>query len=259
MYMDNKNFHGRQSVEAMEAYLNDIIPGLPGDLALECLVRVPSARLHKLREVSKSWNRASEDEQQPVLVYDFSEGKWREGTPMPGLTRYNFFCGTDGIGTIFIAGGTHYFGQYLPSTRAYDVESDEWISLPVIWPSQSSTHVPFHGLKFHQVHIGNRALDFMTSLAWRVEEGEYIKYKYDPQRYWVSPRQFSPSDWKEIVRFMEQQFGGATPTTHPSALQSHSLEKQTSHNDRIPPLEYPTSIRGYCIVPFLSEKIVVWD
>lgn len=57
----------------------DIIPGLPNDIALDCLIRLPFSQLHSLRLVCKAWKseinlselfrlRKSAGKAQPLLV-----------------------------------------------------------------------------------------------------------------------------------------------------------------------------------------------
>ncbi|XP_068658105.1 F-box/kelch-repeat protein At1g80440-like [Aristolochia californica] len=221
--------------------MEQIIPGLPDDVALRCLIRVPPLHLHKLRSVCKQWKSAvtspyynhqrrlltppnigrrgtfvfmlQHDVSQPssseqacqlsyydvmnhtwsshslgtfpcdlprhsvismvgqnlvvigdlavgdtqeqcpsynyIYVYNFVRGEWREGARMPGPRRVHFASASDGVRTIFVAGGYGVGEESLNSAMSYDIESDEWSMLPSMGEKRLYCHGCFSDDKFY--------------------------------------------------------------------------------------------------------------
>ncbi|KAG9459205.1 hypothetical protein H6P81_003713 [Aristolochia fimbriata] len=88
--------------------------------------------------------------QNSVWVYNFRSEKWRGGAPMPGPRRVFFAHASDGIRTIFVAGGwIPATDESLGSAMAYDVERDEWSPLPPMVKKRSFCFGSFSDHKFY--------------------------------------------------------------------------------------------------------------
>ncbi|KAG9442955.1 hypothetical protein H6P81_018809 [Aristolochia fimbriata] len=127
-----------------------------------------------------------------VWVYNFSSSikcqGWREGTPVPGPPRLLFAHASDGLGTIFVAGGWNPVSdEPLRSAMAYDVEQEEWIPLPPMIQKRAYCYGTFFDNK---LYVANNScccevLD-LTTFSWSLSvppEQDSIHKQVDPETY----------------------------------------------------------------------------
>ncbi|KAM0940061.1 putative F-box/kelch-repeat protein KMD1/2 [Dioscorea sansibarensis] len=146
-----------------------LIPGLPDDIALDCIARVPHRFHPGICGVSRRWRDLvtssaytlhrerigvaedliiliqaqpvgasaagrSKDEFRPppcgLVAYNASTGEWRRAVgAVPVFARSFFGCGV-AEGRVYVAGGHDSQKNALKTAEVYDVENDEWVELP---------------------------------------------------------------------------------------------------------------------------------
>ncbi|CAM0946202.1 unnamed protein product [Alopecurus aequalis] len=107
------------------------LPPLPGGrgLPLFCQLAAVSCGGRKKLVVLGGWDPETWTPTDTVHVYDFLEGAWRRGAPMPGPRRSFFACAAVG-GRVFVAGGHDEEKNALRSAAAYDADANAWAALP---------------------------------------------------------------------------------------------------------------------------------
>ena len=76
------------------------------------------------------WDPSSWAASGEIFIFSFLSSSWRRGKCMPGARRSFFACASDGRRYLFVAGGHDEEKNALKSALVYDVEEDEWVSLP---------------------------------------------------------------------------------------------------------------------------------
>uniref|UniRef100_A0A453NPJ5 F-box domain-containing protein n=2 Tax=Aegilops tauschii subsp. strangulata TaxID=200361 RepID=A0A453NPJ5_AEGTS len=107
------------------------LPPLPGGRGLPLFCQLAAVACVERRKpvVVGGWDPETWAPTDTVHVYDFLEGAWRSGAPMPGPRRSFFACAAAG-GRVFVAGGHDEEKNALRSAVAYDAEADAWAALP---------------------------------------------------------------------------------------------------------------------------------
>ncbi|KAF7084269.1 hypothetical protein CFC21_087935 [Triticum aestivum] len=107
------------------------LPLLPGGRGLPLFCQLAAVACGERRKlvVVGGWDPETWAPTDTVHVYDFLEGAWRSGAPMPGPRRSFFACAAAG-GRVFVAGGHDEEKNALRSAAAYDAEADAWAALP---------------------------------------------------------------------------------------------------------------------------------
>ncbi|XP_074281290.1 F-box/kelch-repeat protein At2g44130-like [Silene latifolia] len=85
------------------------------------------------------WDPATLDPVSRVVVIDLAKGIWREGSPMP-TARSFFACAAAGPATVYVAGGHDGQKNALRTAEVYDVEADQWRSLPDMAEERDESH-----------------------------------------------------------------------------------------------------------------------
>ncbi|KAE8810713.1 kelch repeat-containing F-box-like [Hordeum vulgare] len=107
------------------------LPPLPGGrgLPLFCQLAAVSCSERRKLVVLGGWDPETWVPTDTVHVYDFLDGAWRSGAPMPGPRRSFFACAAVG-GRVFVGGGHDEEKNALRSAAAYDAEANAWAALP---------------------------------------------------------------------------------------------------------------------------------
>uniref|UniRef100_A0A0E0K190 F-box domain-containing protein n=1 Tax=Oryza punctata TaxID=4537 RepID=A0A0E0K190_ORYPU len=123
----------------------ELIPGLPDDVAMECLARVPSRSHRAMRHVCRGWRRAAASEafrrrrrmagaaEDVVFLVQATlarggDGKGSAAATECALAAANLTTGDEGV--VYVAGGHDESKNALRSAYAYDVAADAWRALP---------------------------------------------------------------------------------------------------------------------------------
>ncbi|KAL6996517.1 hypothetical protein U1Q18_006649 [Sarracenia purpurea var. burkii] len=156
----------------------ELIPGLPNDVAVECLIRLPLEQLPVAASVCRGWKTEIDRPEfrrcrkaaglaslvgvgsdlvvmggydpatcrvsNSVSIYNFVSLKWRRGTAMPGRGRLFFGCAQGFDRTVYVAGGCDDNKNVLRSAMMYDVAKDEWIQLPDMTKERDGCKAVFH-------------------------------------------------------------------------------------------------------------------
>lgn len=124
------------------------IPAIPEGLPMFCgLVGCGSDLL-----VMGGWNPSTWRVSKEVFVYNFSSGKWRQGSDMPGPRRSFFGCASsDPDRSVLVAGGHDEDKNALRSAILYDVAEDRWVPLPDMARERDECKVVFQRGRFHVV------------------------------------------------------------------------------------------------------------
>ena len=123
------------------------IPWLPRGLPLFCQIAAAGSRL----VVVGGWNPETWLATDEIFVYDFLTATWRAGKPMPPPRRSFFACAADGERMVFVAGGHDEDKSALSSALAYDVEEDDWVSLPDMGRERDECKGVFRRGGFHVI------------------------------------------------------------------------------------------------------------
>ncbi|XP_031390249.1 F-box/kelch-repeat protein At1g80440-like [Punica granatum] len=65
-----------------------------------------------------------------VYIYSFKSSRWQRGRDMPGRVRTDFCCASDGVRMVYVVGGWCRTSDLSKSAMAYDVQTDQWFTLP---------------------------------------------------------------------------------------------------------------------------------
>ncbi|GLJ04652.1 hypothetical protein SUGI_0000670 [Cryptomeria japonica] len=110
-----------------------------------------------------------------VFIYDVLSGGWTRGADIPTL-RCFFGCCVSPDGIIYVAGGHDQDKNALRSVEAYNVEKDEWESLPTMSKGRDECEAVFTDGQMVVVS------GFETESQWRFERSAEI---FNPQtRAW---------------------------------------------------------------------------
>jgi hypothetical protein len=101
------------------------IPQHPHGLPLFCRLVGVNGKL----VVLGGWDPVTWETLRSVYVYHFSSQSWRRGADMPS-TRSSFACGVLNDRYVFVAGGHDNRKSALATAEVYDLEKDEWRTLP---------------------------------------------------------------------------------------------------------------------------------
>ncbi|CAM6037908.1 unnamed protein product [Sphagnum compactum] len=101
------------------------IPQQPHGLPLFCRLVGVNGKL----VVLGGWDPVTWETLRSVYVYHFSSQSWRRGADMPS-TRSSFACGVLNDRYVFVAGGHDNRKSALATAEVYDLEKDEWRTLP---------------------------------------------------------------------------------------------------------------------------------
>ncbi|KAG6486260.1 F-box/kelch-repeat protein At1g15670-like [Zingiber officinale] len=189
----------------MEAAL---IPGLPADIALEGLLRLPFHAFAGARCDCKRWReeitspsfyrlRKASGHARPLValvaavghelvvigvgrpptgtvhVYNLLTGVRRRGATMPRPLRATFAFATSAVARMaYVAGGENVHGMPLRSALAYDVAADAWVRLPDMERPRKECRGIFVNGAF--CVRGGQGLFDWTSEAFDVEAGRWI-------------------------------------------------------------------------------------
>ncbi|KAF3973952.1 hypothetical protein CMV_002662 [Castanea mollissima] len=193
---------------------DQLIPGLPKNIAHEYILRIPYNHLSKAAFVCKGWkveielpeflkHRKAASYSQSIIVmvearvngnqdcqsakypptpvygltvYEPKTGIWSELPPIPGLSnRLTMFCRRV-LGRIWW-GGHDDDKNALKSVIAYDITKDEWIPLPDMAQERDQCKVIFHRGKLHV--IGGYCTELQGGFEGSVEAFDFSTWKWD--------------------------------------------------------------------------------
>ncbi|KAH7351621.1 hypothetical protein KP509_19G006400 [Ceratopteris richardii] len=101
------------------------VPHLPRGLPLFCCCVSIGSKV----VLVGGWDPSSCSVLTSVYIYDFLQGRWRRGAPMP-TARSFFACAATRDGKVVVAGGHDNNKNALRSAQVYDVSADSWEDLP---------------------------------------------------------------------------------------------------------------------------------
>ncbi|KAJ6690799.1 F-BOX/KELCH-REPEAT PROTEIN SKIP4 [Salix koriyanagi] len=136
----------KTSVEVKRALEDDqkqqLIPGLPDEIAMECLVRVPYQFHSNMKSVCHTWLHLNshpsffQQRLQSAAATAIKYLKTRDEQAAAAHTQSHLMprsfsaCGVVGPSAVCVAGGHDSQKNALRSAEAYDVETDQWKMLP---------------------------------------------------------------------------------------------------------------------------------